>query len=116
MLGFVDADGFPAVTPVDVLGGDEAGIRIEAVEGLLPAGARRAGLLGHQYGHQLRGMAARQNTGWLEVAHPHGRVGLYAPHTEQGFRAPANKTLLMLANGFMAKRGVRRAERVAERR
>jgi len=98
-----------------VTGGDE-GVRIQAAEGLLPSGARRAGLLGHQYGHQLLGMSVRQHTGWLEVAHPDGRQGLYAPHTEQGFRAPSNKTLLMLANGFVAKQGVRRARRVAKRR
>jgi hypothetical protein len=109
LLGFVDADGFPAVSPVDVISGDGEGIRVEAAEGLLPSGARRAGLLGHRYGPQLLGMAVRQYTGWLEVAHPDGRQGLYAPHTEQGFRAPMNKTLLMLANGFVAKRGVRKA-------
>jgi nitroimidazol reductase NimA-like FMN-containing flavoprotein (pyridoxamine 5'-phosphate oxidase superfamily) len=116
LLGFVGADGFPTVVPVAVSGGGDEGIRIGAAEGLLASGARRAGLLGHQYGHQLKGMTARQYTGWLEVAHPDGRQGLYSPHTEQGFRAPNNKTLLMLANGFIAKRGVRRAERVTERR
>ena len=35
---------------------------------------------------------------------------IYAPHTESGFRAPANKTLLLRANGFMARRGLRRAK------
>jgi len=116
LLAFVEADGSPAVVPVDVTGGGVEGVRVRSAGGLLPAGARRAGLLGHEYGHQLLGMAVRQCTGWLEVAQPDGREGLYAPHTEQGFRAPTNKTLLMLANGFIAKRGVRRAERVAERR
>jgi hypothetical protein len=109
LLGYVDAAGFPAVVPVEVTGGGPEGVRVGAAEGLLPSGARRAGLLGHQFGRQLVGMAVRQYTGWLEVAHPDGRQGLYAPHTEQGFRAPANKTLLMLANGFVAKQGVRRA-------
>jgi hypothetical protein len=37
----------------------------------------------------------------------------YAPHTEFGFRAPGNKTLLLLANGFLAKRGLRQARRQA---
>jgi hypothetical protein len=36
---------------------------------------------------------------------------LYAPHTELGYKAPRNKTLLLLLNGFLAKRGVRRARR-----
>ncbi|HEY2600274.1 MAG TPA: hypothetical protein VGI67_01870 [Thermoleophilaceae bacterium] len=31
----------------------------------------------------------------------------YAPHTETGYRAPPNKTLLLLLNGLLAKRGVR---------
>jgi hypothetical protein len=26
----------------------------------------------------------------------------YAPHTETGYRAPANKTLLLLLNGLLA--------------
>jgi hypothetical protein len=38
---------------------------------------------------------------------------LYAPHTEFGFRAPGNKTLLLLANGLLAKWGLRRARRQA---
>jgi general stress protein 26 len=111
LLAFADSDGFPFVVPVEVTGAGSEGIRIAASEGLLPAGARRAGLLGHDYRAQLTGLTARQYTGWLEVAHPDGRQGLYAPHTERGFRAPANKTLLLLANGLLAKRGLRRARR-----
>jgi hypothetical protein len=34
---------------------------------------------------------------------------MYAPHTEKGFRAPSNKTVLLLANGLMARRGLKRA-------
>lgn len=41
---------------------------------------------------------------------------LYAPHTGFGFRAPANKTLLLLANGLLAKRGLRKARRGAAAR
>ena len=44
----------------------------------------------------------RQYTGWLDGDN-------YTPHTERGFRAPANKTVLLLANGFMARRGLRQA-------
>ena len=51
---------------------------------------------------QLIGLKTRQHTGWLQD-------GVYAPHTASGFRAPANKTLLLLANGFMARRGLRKA-------
>ena len=44
--------------------------------------------------------------GWLEVG-DNGVV--YAPHTETGYRTPANKTLQMLINGALAKQGVRAA-------
>jgi hypothetical protein len=111
LLAYVDGDGFPAVVPVQVIGADDGGVRIRAAERLLPAGSRRAGLLAHDYRARLVGLAARQHTGWLELAATSGPEGLYAPHTEQGFRAPANKTLLLLANGLLAKRGLRKARR-----
>jgi hypothetical protein len=38
---------------------------------------------------------------------------VYAPHTEGGFKVPANKTLLLLANGFLAKRGLKKARAAA---
>jgi hypothetical protein len=78
----------------------------------LPEGGRRAGLLGHSYGPKLVGLALRQHTGWLEVEPPAGTAA-YAPHTDKGFRAPPNKTLLLLANGFLAKQAVRKAARAA---
>jgi hypothetical protein len=59
----------------------------------------------------LIGLETRQHTGWLEVG-ANGRA-LYAPHTETGFKAPANKTLLLLVNGGMAKRGYRKSQRHA---
>lgn len=111
LLGYIDGDGFPVVVPVEVTGSGDEGIRIGAADGLLPRGSRRAGLLAHSYRAQLIGLAARQHTGWLEVGDAGGGDALYAPHTEQGFRAPANKTLLLLANGLLAKRGLRRARR-----
>ena len=108
LCGFVQADGYPAVVPVEVGGADAGGIALGAADGLLPEGGRRAGLLAHSYRPQLIGLAARQHTGWLEVA---GARATYAPHTETGFRAPANKTLLLLANGLLAKQGLRKARR-----
>jgi hypothetical protein len=111
LLAFADSDDLPFIVPVDPTGAGAEGIRLWASAGLLAAGARRAGLLAHEYRPQLVGLAARQYTGWLEVAHPDGQQGLYAPHTERAFRAPANKTLLLLANGLLAKRGLRRARR-----
>ena len=47
---------------------DETGLELSAAPGVIPAGARRAGLLGHAYRPQLVGLTARQHTGWLEAA------------------------------------------------
>ena len=87
------------IAPVSVRGVSSAGI---ALHGPLPAGGRRAGLLAHRYEPHLVGLEVRQYTGWL-------RDGIYAPHTDKGFRAPTNKTLLLLANGLMARRGLKQA-------
>jgi hypothetical protein len=101
LLGYVDTDGLPVVMPVRVGAARTAGIELS---GRLPAGGRRAGVLGHAYGPQLVALRTRQHTGWLQD-------GVYAPHTENGFRAPANKTLLLLANGLLARRGLAQARK-----
>jgi hypothetical protein len=111
LLGFTGADGYPVVHPVTIAGGGADGIAIEAASpSLLPPGGRRAGLLAHDYGHQLLGLKARQFTGWLSVEEG-STSGLYAPHTASAFQAPNNKTLLLLANGFLAKRGLKKARK-----
>jgi hypothetical protein len=104
LLAHVQADGYPAVLPVKIGAPCSAGITLNAADRLLPSGGRRAGLLAHDYRPKLIGLAARQHTGWLQD-------GVYAPHTESGFKAPANKTLLLLGNGYMARRGLKRARR-----
>jgi pimeloyl-ACP methyl ester carboxylesterase len=98
LLGYAGADGLPSIVPVTLGAADAGGI---ALAGPVPPGDRRAGLLGHSYHAQLIGLEARQYTGWLAG-------GRFAPHTEQGYKAPPNKTLLLLLNGLLAKRGVRR--------
>jgi hypothetical protein len=108
LLAYVQADGRPAALPVEVAGAGEEGVELRAAPGVIPPGSRRAGLLGHAYRPKLIGLEARQCTGWLEA--DEGRA-LYAPHTESGFKAPPNKTLLLLFNGLLAKRGVRQARR-----
>jgi hypothetical protein len=105
LLGYRGTDGFPVVVPVMLGAASSRGIAVSTPAGL-PLGGRRAGLLAHDYKPQLIGLRVRQFTGWYED-------GVYAPHTEQGFSAPANKTLLLLANGFMAKRGLRKARQKA---
>jgi nitroimidazol reductase NimA-like FMN-containing flavoprotein (pyridoxamine 5'-phosphate oxidase superfamily) len=107
LLAYVGGDGYPDVVPVEVASAGPEGIRLAAERRLAP-GSRRAGLLAHSYRPKLIGLAARQHTGWLTVDE---QGALYAPHTDTGFRAPANKTLLLLGNGFLAKRGLRRARR-----
>jgi hypothetical protein len=102
LLGYRGADGLPVLVPVRVGASTAAGIELE---GPLPAGARRAGLLAHSYQAQLIGLRTRQHTGWLAD-------GVYAPHTEGGFVAPANKTLLLLANGLIARRGLAQARKL----
>ncbi|HKP92068.1 MAG TPA: pyridoxamine 5'-phosphate oxidase family protein [Thermoleophilaceae bacterium] len=109
LLAFTGADGYPVVHPVTIAGGGADGIAIEAsLPSLLPPGGRRAGLLAHDYGAQLLGLKARQFTGWLTAEEGSTRA-LYAPHTTSAFRAPGNKTMLLLANGFLAKRGLKKA-------
>ena len=109
LLAYVGGDGYPEVVPIEVREAGPDGIRLSSARPL-PAGGRRAGLLAHAYRPQLIGLAERQHTGWLTV----GEDGaVYAPHTESGFRAPANKTALLLANGLLAKRGLRKARRAA---
>ncbi|HEV2873703.1 MAG TPA: hypothetical protein VGW14_01025, partial [Thermoleophilaceae bacterium] len=103
LVAWREADGFPIVVSARVAGAGPEGIRL-ASGTALPGGARRAGVLGHSYEAKLVALKARQHTGWLED-------GLYAPHTASAFRAPRNKTLLLLANGLLAKQGLRKARR-----
>jgi hypothetical protein len=108
LVAFRGSDGHPVVVPVRITGADAGAIRIEAAPGLLPPGGRRAGMLAHDYRAKLIGLAARQHTGWLEVD---GSRALYAPHTGSAFRAPANKTLLLLGNGYLARKGLKEANK-----
>lgn len=107
MLTWRGADGYPVVVPVDVGEHAPGGIVLRASDGLVPPGGRRAGLMAHRYNAQLIGLATRQHTGWLEA----GEQLVYAPHTAGGFAAPAQKTLLLLANGGLAKVGMRKARK-----
>jgi hypothetical protein len=103
LVAWREADGFPIVVSARVDGRDTEGIHL--ARGVhLPGGGRRAGLLGHYYEAKLVALQARQHTGWLGD-------GVYAPHTASVFRAPRSKTLLLLANGLLAKQGLRKARR-----
>src|SRR3954454_4613814 len=106
LVAFRGGDGHPVVVPVRIGSVDAGAVHLDAAPGLLPDGGRRAGLLGHDYKAKLIGLAARQHTGWMDVD---GGRAMYAPHTSSAFRAPANKTLLLLGNGYLARRGLKRA-------
>jgi hypothetical protein len=108
LLGHLAADGYPTIGPVELRDSDATGLELTAAPGVIPEGVRRAGLLGHSYRPKLIGLTARQHTGWLEAGE---NSALYAPHSETGFVAPPNKTLLLFFNGLQAKLGVRRARR-----
>jgi Pyridoxamine 5'-phosphate oxidase len=109
LLTWKGADGYPMVIPVEVRSADADGLRLRAPVSL-PEGGRRAGLLAHRYNAQLIGLATRLHTGWMTVADD-PTAAVYAPHTESGFKAPGNKTLLLLGNGFLARRGLKKAEK-----
>jgi hypothetical protein len=111
LLGWVDSDGYPSLGPVELDASDATGLELTAASGVIPDGVRRAGLLGHDYRPKLIGLTARQHTGWLEAGQDRA---LYAPHSETGFVAPPNKTLLLLGNGLQAKLGVRKARKAGK--
>jgi hypothetical protein len=115
LVAFPGADGYPVVLPIRVLpeASDAGAVRFEiATASLIPPGGRRAGLLAHEYKAKLIGLAARQHTGWLDGS---GTPARYAPHTATAFRAPANKTLLLLGNGYLARRGLKQARAAAQK-
>jgi hypothetical protein len=108
LVAFRGGDGHPVILPVRIIGEGPEGIRLEAPEGLLPEGARRAGLMAHQYNPQCIGLTVQICTGWLEVS---GNSALYAPHTFRTLSTPAVRIIQMLGNGLLAKYGLRQARR-----
>jgi hypothetical protein len=114
LLAYRGDDGYPVIVPIELAGHDHRGLRLVASD-LLPAGGRRAGLLAHAYRPQLVGLSTQVLTGWLEV--DDDGQARYSPHTSKGFTAPPAKTLLLVTNGLLAKRGLRQARKhgVAER-
>jgi hypothetical protein len=114
LIGYLDGDGVPTVAPVRITGHNRRGLTLRGAPGLFPPGARRAGLLAHDYRPQLHGLRTRYLTGWLVADSDNTDCAVYAPHTDKGYRAPGNKTLLLLLNGGLTKLGVRRAVRRGE--
>ncbi|MFI9509518.1 hypothetical protein [Nocardia sp. NPDC052566] len=107
LLAYRQSDGYPAVVPVQVAASGPDGVRLTGASGL-PEGGRRAGLLAHSFRAQAIGLECSQYTGWLEVD---GGGAVYAPHTASGFKIPPNKTIMLLANGLLARRGLAKARK-----
>lgn len=110
LLGWVAADGFPMIVPVEVGEVTESAIVLEPPPGLVPPGGRRAALLTHSFARGTWGQNQRKHTGWLEVGYGGGRVS-YAPHTKSGYHLPTSLLLYRLASGFVTRRGMREGMR-----
>jgi len=102
LLSYRDADGYPTVVPVDVLTAQPDGLTLRPAWPL-PSGGRRAGLLAHDFGPQVVGLAQHMYTGWLAG----GEVVRYAPHTARALKLPPNRALTLMLNGLVARRGTR---------
>ncbi len=107
LLGWVGADGFPITVPVEVAGSDERGILLNAPEGIVPPGGRRAGLTAHWFSRSVIGQNQRKHTGWLDA----GEQLVYSPHTQSNYRFPAFKPLFNLVSGGFTRLGLRGARR-----
>jgi hypothetical protein len=110
LLGWLGADGFPVVVPVDVRGSEPGGILLQAAEGLAPPGGRRAGLAAHWFARYTFGQHQRKHTGWLEASASEPRL-VYAPHTKSGYRFPESRLVYRLGSGFVTHRRLRQARR-----
>jgi hypothetical protein len=108
LLGWVGADGYPLVVPVEVAGTEPEGILLRASGGLVPPGGRRAGLTGHWFSRHVVGQIQHVHTGWLEARS--GRL-VYAPHTRASYRIPTSRLAFNVGAGFETRRRLRRARR-----
>jgi hypothetical protein len=112
LLGWVGADGLPVVVPVAVRGVAPEGLLLDAPDGLVPAGGRRAGLTAHAFTRHVLGQQQRIYTGWMEADPARGTV-VYAPHTETGHRLPPSRLVYNLAVGYATRRWQRDARKAA---
>ena len=110
LLGWVGADGLPVAVPVEVRGTGDRGIELEAPEGVVPPGGRRAGLTAHWFARGVIGQEQRVHTGWLEAG-SEGSGPVYAPHTDAGYWFPASESLYRLVSGGATRWRLRRGRR-----
>jgi hypothetical protein len=105
LLGWVDGDGYPMAVPIEIGAVSAEGIELRAPSKAVPAGARRAGLMAHEFARYTFGQTLRRHTGWLEA--DEGRL-LYAPHTETGYAFPESRRLFYVLAGGMTRWEMRR--------
>ena len=110
LLGWVGADDLPVVVPVKVTGTTGDAIVLEAPEGLVPPGGRRAGLTAHWFARRVIGQHQRVHTGWLEASQDGSNV-LYAPHTAATYRFPSSEILFRIVAGGGTRWRLRQARR-----
>jgi hypothetical protein len=108
LLGWVGADERPMIVPVTIGSAVREGIELLAPPGLLPAGARRAGLTAHWFSRGVTGQRQIVHTGWLD-----GRT--YAPHTRASYFMPPLRPVYRLVVGGATRRRYRRAVRAGNR-
>jgi hypothetical protein len=111
LLGWVGADGFPFVIPVEFAGTERRGIILDVASDVVPLGARRAGLTAHWFAPRVIGQEQRVHTGWLEANRTEPRL-LYAPHTNASYWFPASEPLYRFVSGLATRwrlRATRRA-------
>jgi hypothetical protein len=116
LLGFVQDDGLPMVVPITVTAAAGRGLTVRTAGPVLPAGGRRAGLLGHKFYKHVAGLTSRQYTGWLTVDAEDNSSGIYAPHTERSLVIPHSKTIALLVNGLAATITYRAAQKAGRER
>jgi hypothetical protein len=98
LVGWVDADGYPLVVPVEVGAARAGSMSVHTTAPLLPGGERRAGMTAHAFTRHVVGQHQRIHTGWLRTS-PDRTGATYAPHTAFGYRMPASRLIYRLSVG-----------------
>ncbi len=110
LLGWIGADGFPFVVPVDVGRADGRGVLLELPHGTPPPGGRRAGFTAHWFSHGVVGQRQLICTGWMDGGLSDRQV-LYSPHTLSAYRMPNSRFVYRLAVGLFTRLRYREAQR-----
>lgn len=108
LLGWVGADGYPVVVPVQIGATESRGMTLTAPAGSVPDHGRRAGLTGHTFTAGTLGQRQTALTGWLEKD---GKTLYYAPHTQLTYMIPPSRAVWRVVMGAVTRIGHERARR-----